>query len=692
MEDLLAEFVAETREMLEAIEGELIAWEADPADSARLDAIFRFVHTVKGNCGFFDLPLLEQLSHAAESALGDVRSGTRTADSALVSAVLAIVDRIRAIADAIDSDTPYPECDDEALMAALEAVAETTVIDATAARPAGPAQSRATSPVSTRSIRLPVDLLDRVMSSASDLVLARNEMSRRVRAGGVDPAVTGAFERLSAILDTLRDDVTRMRMQRIELLFSSFPRLVRDLAGELGKQVAIDIEGGDAELDREMVELIRDPLTHIIRNALDHGIELPEQRRAAGKPERGLVHMSARQAGNRIIIAITDDGRGIDCERLIEKAVSAGIASASECAAMDKDAALALVFEPGLSTAQEVSTISGRGVGMDVVRANIEQLGGSISLSSEAGEGTRMLLSLPLTLSIVPALTLETGGQTFAMARSYVEEILRADAATHEIATMGDRSLITVRGQRITCVALSEILGLPAQGPIAQSTFVITRLAGGNLFALAVDRVIDHEELVIKPLPAAIMHSGLYVGSSLLDDGQPILMLDIAGIARAKGLISDVAKRASDDSATTTKREATQAEPALLVNGLDQRQRLVRLDDIIRIDKVGRDAVELNGNAAAVVLDERIVPLLGAGELASQASALTLLRLGRDQREFAFAIDRVIDTAAISHEIVAEEQPGEIEGVTLHEGRAVAILDTGWLAANFGRELAEIAR
>ena len=290
-----------------------------PDDRARLDSIFRFVHTVKGNCGFFDFPRLEALSHAAEDALADVRAGRRKPDGPLVSAVLAIIDRIGEMVAAIEAGEEFPAGDDSALIQALAPGHGNAV--APVAATVAEAQGKIAAP---RTIRLSVELLDRVMSGVSDMVLARNELARRLRETPTDVTVDGAFERLSSIIAEMRDAITRTRMQRVENLFVALPRMVRDLSAELGKQVLVDIDGGDVELDREMIEMIRDPLTHIIRNAVDHGIETPSERLKAGKREIGILCVSARQSGNQILIDIQDDGRGIDGRKLVEKAIAAG--------------------------------------------------------------------------------------------------------------------------------------------------------------------------------------------------------------------------------------------------------------------------------------------------------------------------------------------------------------------------------
>ena len=683
MDDLLAEFLAETREMLAAIGGELVAWESDPCDRARLDAIFRFVHTVKGNCGFFDFPRLEALSHAAEDALAEVRAGRRSASPRLVTAVLGIVDRIGVMVDAIEAGEEMPARGDDVLIAALEPDSDDSPemngdpgTDPQGLRSAVPGNG------AQRSIRLPIGLLDSVMGSVSDLVLARNDLARRMRDAGVDPTVQGPFERLSTILDQVREAVTRMRMQRIEHLFGALPRLVRDLSAELGKQVMIDLEGGDVELDREMIEMIRDPLTHIIRNAIDHGIETPSARIAAAKREIGTLHISARQSGNRILLAISDDGHGIDGARLVEKAIANGAIARADGENLDEAGRHALIFEPGLSTAAEVTAVSGRGVGMDVVRANIERVGGAIDVSSKLGQGTRIVLSLPLTLSIIPSLTVGANDQLFAMPRSYVEEIVHGRAGHIEFAHVGDAVLVTVRGKRVACLSLGEQLGFADTLPPEDSTLVLVRLASGDLFALAVDRIFDHEELVIKPLAPAVMATGIYAGSTLLDDGHPVLMLDIAGIARKARLIGDVQKRARV-SGEVADEDVRRGVPALLFVGLDGGRKIVRLGAIRRIERVAVAGVDLASDPPRAVIGEALLPLAGVTGASLPDGQLSVLRLGDGASEIAFAIDRIVDTVELVGDIAPARRSGLSEGTALVDGLPTEVLDTHWLFANF---------
>lgn len=685
MDELLADFTAETREMLEAVGGELVAWEADPADGARLDAIFRFVHTVKGNCGFFDFPRLERLSHAAEDALAECRAGRREPDRALVTAVLAIVDRIGEMTDAIEAGEDYAEGGDETLIAALSASPENEAMERVA--PAATANTGGEEPDEAqgaksgkaalqRTIRLPVSLLDEVMKGVSDMVLARNDVARRLRESAEQTAVDGPFERLSAILADVRTAITRMRMQRLEYLFGSLPRLVRDLSAELGKQVMVDFEGGDVELDREMIEMVRDPITHIIRNAIDHGIESPGDRLKAGKREIGLMRFAARQSGNRISLVITDDGRGVATDRLAAKAVASGLYSEAEVARMSERQMLRLMFEPGLSTADAVSSVSGRGVGMDVVRSNIEKIGGSIDVSTTPGEGTSFHLQLPLTLSIIAALTVEVDGALYAIPRSYIEEVAFADVQNLEFARAGERQLITFRGRRVPCIGLGDVLGVcgAETGGWDRKTLVLLRLASDEVFALGVDRVHDHEDVVVKPIPPAIMDTGLYGGTTLLDDGRPILLLDIPRIAERQGLNIAVKSRAVIDADPATA-DDERSVPVMLFTGLDGRKRAIRLEMVRRIDTIARAAIDIEGMRAQAIIGEDIMSLAGHEAAELPEDRCRLLRLSDGDSEIAYLVDEVLDAASMTAELVPVAEDPAIEGVTLMGGELVPLVD-----------------
>jgi two-component system chemotaxis sensor kinase CheA len=679
MDDLLTEFIAETREMLGALGGEIVAWEANPADRARLDTIFRFVHTVKGNCGFFDFPRLEALSHAAEDALADVRAGRRMADRRLVDAVLAVLDRIGAMIDEIEQGNAHGEGDDARLIAALTGDADEA--DMPAAAPIAGAQPPS-SIAEQRTIRLPVELIDQVMSGVSEMVLARNDLARRMQAMGGDSGLEAPFSRLSALLSEVRDAITRTRMRRIEGLFATFPRLVRDLSAELGKQVFVEIENGEVELDREMIELIRDPMVHIIRNAVDHGVETPAERLATGKREAGMLTVSARQSGNTIHIGVMDDGRGIDVDRLAAKALAAGIRTEEQIAAMSREEKIELIYEPGLSTAEAVTAISGRGVGMDVVRANIEKFGGTLEIESLPGEGTRFMIRVPLTLSILPSVTVEAGGQTFAVPRSYIEEIVSTAGGNLEFAEVGERRFVTFRGQRLACVSLGHELGLSDTSEEA-SLFMILRLGWGDLYALAVDRIFDHHELVIKPLSPGIMQCGLFVGCTQLDDGTPVLVLDVAAIGYGAGIPRELHRPSA--AAVVSASGVREALRVVLLRGLDGQRRAIAMDTVDQVERAPANAVRRPGPLAQVVLGEEILPLAGTSEGAELPELLTVLRLCDGDRRIAYAAREVLEIAAMTGELSpVEGQPG-LAGVTLIDGEPVELVDCHALFSQLSR-------
>lgn len=677
MDDLLQEFIAETRETLEALSGEIVAWEAAPDDRARLDAIFRFVHTVKGSCGFLDLPRLEKLSHAAEDVLAHVRDGERRPDRALVNAVLAIVDRIGEIVEAIDTGAPLDHSGEELLIAALAEGA------------AGPAPAPHAMAVAqrapSRSVRLSVDLLDRMMGGMSDMVLARNELSRRLREQNVDPAVEAALERMSATVSDLRDTVTRTRMQKLDALFSALPRMVRDTAAELGKSVTLAVEGADVELDREMIEVMRDPLVHIIRNAIDHGLETPDERAAAGKRPQGRLVVSARQSGNQIIIEVADDGRGIDVDRVIAKLASQG-RDAAALRALPEKARLGLIFEPGLTTKDAVTAISGRGVGMDVVRSSIDQIGGRLDLDNRPGQGLSIAIHVPLTLSIMSTIVVDVRGHRFAIARQAIEEIVSTGGEAIRIDRLGSATVATVRDRRLPLIDLSGLLGLAESGPGDASPMLVIVNLGNGSCALGMDGVIDNEELVIKPAAPAVMAAGVYAGQTLPDSGLPMLLLDCAGVASAAGLRFDRDIFVAEDT------EADEAEepaiPMLLFDDLDRRRRAVPLVAVDRIEQVGCEQVQRSGGRLRLSIDGRLIPLFATGELSADRGHVSVLRLSDGTVECAYVVASAVDIVDHRGEIVTSDGDGPIAGVALIGNDPVEVIDPLWILSDLSHTVA----
>jgi two-component system chemotaxis sensor kinase CheA len=690
MDELLQDFIAETRETLAAISGEVVAWELDPADRGRLDAIFRFVHTVKGSCGFLDLPRLARLSHAAEDVLAAVRAGERRPDTATVDAVLAIVDRIGEIVETIDAgEQADVDTGDDLLIAALDggdapapvsgAAVPVANGPSAAPKPAMPvvagtsASVSAAAPgrVAARSVRLNVDLLDRMMSGMSDMVLARNELARKLR-DDADPRLEAALERLSASVADMRETVTRTRMQAIDALFSPLPRLVRDTAASVGKAVALTVDGSDVELDREMVEVMRDPLVHLIRNAIDHGIETAADRRLAGKPEAGRLAVSARQSGNQIIIDIADDGRGIDTDRLVAKLSAQPGQDAAALRRLPEAARLDLVFHPGLSSKDEATALSGRGVGMDVVRANVEQVGGRIELANAPGRGLTVSIHVPLTLSIIPAVIVGIAGQRFALPRQAIGEIVTTNGEAIRVQQLGDASVATVRDRRMPLVDLGTTLGLSAAN---RRMLIVLDLRDGS-YALGVDRVFDTEELVVKPSAPAVMAAGIYAGQTLPDSGLPMLLLDAAGIAERAGL----AFVAEPPQAVVDGGAQAQGIEALLFVDLNGARRAIPLATVDRIQPVPAETIRMSGGRLRMTVDGATVPVVATGPIAGR-DTVAVLRLHDDVSDLGYAIGEALDIVALPATLAPAAAPGIVAGVAVIDGEQIEVVDPFWIFA-----------
>jgi len=655
VDELLGEFIAETLETLEALSGEVVAWESDPSDRDRLDAFFRFFHTVKGSCGFLNLPRFERLSHAAEDVLAAIREGTRTADEATITAVLAVMDRIGDLANALaQGAAPSDEAEDDILLAALASAAEAfpagsvTADDITAKADdqsaAASSSSSAGRDRGPRTIRISLTLIDQLMNGVSDMVLARNELSRKLRDSSVAPDVEGSFERLSACVADMRDLVSRSRMQRVDRLFAAIPRMVRDLSQELGKKVELILEGGDVEMDREMIEMVVDPLTHIVRNALDHGIELPADRVAAGKAEIGKLKIAARQSGNQIVIEIRDNGRGIDTSALVAKAIRVGVIKENSLLGMTEADRINLIFHPGLSTAKQVSAISGRGVGMDVVRNNVERIGGVVSLESAFGRGTIIQLRVPMTLTIIPGLILRCGSDHFAIPRGNVIELVFENSSMVGIESIGGAQIVTIRGTRYSLIDLEDLVGHGSPDPQATSarTLMLVSSPNGKPYALRVDAVDNNEELVIRPASPQVMAAGIFAGMTLPDNGRPMLLLDPAGIAQVAELPHEIEDGSAGlQAAADLVDEHAQTVQALHFVETTGQHRLIALDVVDRIEDIPADRFGTSTHEHFVRLNERLVRV--ANRFEPTGSLIKTLHLHAGDREICYVVRDVID-------------------------------------------------
>ncbi|MGE4430575.1 MAG: chemotaxis protein CheA [Sphingobium sp.] len=705
MDELLSEFVAETQESLEALTHVVVALEKGPSDRALLDQLFRFFHTVKGSCGFLDLPRFERLSHAAEDVLADIRSGGTAPDVATISAVLAVMDRIGELCVALDAGESLPDRQDEQLIAILlrchamaQAAESSGVGNQEAApgegaeggvenRPEGGTEWSFRAPPVSRTVRLPLQLIDQLMNGVSDMVLARNELARKLRAEGVQPETDAAFERLSSSIAEMRDTISKTRMQRVDRLFMAIPRMVRDLSRGLGKTITLSIEGGDVEMDREMVELVIDPLTHIVRNSIDHGIEMPEQRLAAGKPEAGHLRLSAYQSGSQIVIEVVDDGRGIDVDAVAAKAIEAGLITDQEALRLDHQEKLDLIFAPGISTAREVTAVSGRGVGMDIVRANIERIGGVIALASEPGQGLSITMRVPLTLTIIPGLVLNAGGVNFAIPRSAVIEIVHDSNPAVSITRLGGAMTARIRDARYSMIDLESVIGVPVDGQSGPRSLMVVRSASGIPYILAVSQVENHEELVIRPAAPIIMATGIYGGMTLPDSGQPMLLLDAAGIAQAArlSLVAETVETAAPDEAAAERPDAWY--PALRFIELTGEERVIRLSLVDRVEDVPIDQCMEGAGFFRVRIGDSLLPSphgVRADQLAPGMKDVTCLRIRDGMREICYPIRAVVDIDEVPVEMDLSVRHGVVAGLVLIDGKPTEVVDGFALMAAVG--------
>ena len=690
MDELLSEFISETQETMEALAGEIVAWEADPMDRERLDAIFRFFHTVKGSCGFLNLPRFERLSHAAEDVLSEIRAGKRDADAMTVSAVLAIMDRIGELAQAVVAGTSVPSESDDILIDALlnPDIGGVVVTEKPAGAETGPASAEARRPTGgMRSIRLPLSLIDQLMNGVSDMVLARNELSRKLRERFSDPELESTFERLSNCVADMRDAISKTRMQRVDRLFVAIPRIVRDVGRELGKKIDLIIEGGDVEMDREMVEMVVDPVTHIVRNAIDHGIEAPAERLKAGKAEAGHLRVAARQAGNQIVIEIADDGRGIDTDKLVARAIASNIISREKANELSDAARLDLIFAPGLSTAKEVTSVSGRGVGMDVVRSNVERIGGVIGLDNHPGRGLRITLRVPLTLTIIPGLIIRAGGQHFAIPRAAVVEILHDNNETLSIASVGGARVATIRNIRHSMIDLEDLLGLEAIKEGGKRTLVVIRSTSGVPFALGVQAVDNHEELVIRPAAPLVMASGLYAGMTLPDNGQPMLLLDASGLASAAMLpMIDGEAEAKEHRGPDKDVAAAELVSALMFTERTGEERLLRLSLVERVEDIPAEQFGQSAGQWFVRIEGKLLPVVHRLDDLSEG-AVTALRLRDGENEFCYPVAHIMDIVQMPPVPDLTCRSGIISGVTAIEGKQYEVIDPFALLASVPEEI-----
>jgi len=532
--------------------------------------------------------------------------------------------------------------------------------------------------VAQQSIRVHVDTLEQLMTLVSELVLTRNQLVEIGRRND-ESEFKAPLQRLSNITAELQEGVLKARMQPIGNAWQKLPRIVRDLSAELGKAIDFEMYGADTELDRQVLDFIRDPLTHMVRNSADHGLESPAERHAAGKRERGLIRLSACHEGGHILIEVSDDGRGLDTARIKAQAIAKGLATDAEVAKLTEAQIQKFIFMPGFSTAERITTISGRGIGMDVVRANVDRIGGTIDVRSVPGQGTSFLIKIPLTLAIVPALIVEVAGSRFAIPQIAVVELVRVRSnSEHRIERIKDAPLLRLRDKLLPLVDLSKLLGFDrTESPQPDRGFIVVTQVGRQTYGIVVDTVFDTEEIVVKPMSSKLRHIGVFSGNTILGDGSVILIIDPNGVAQASGTIE--APRAAAEAVPdgNTPSPETPLESLLVFRAGSPQPKAVPLSLVTRLEMVDAAKIEMSGGRPLLQYRGQLIPLVPADETVAikTAGRQPLLVFGAGGRSMALLVDEIVDIVQARLEIEpAGARPGVVGAAVIKE-QATEIVD-----------------
>ncbi|MBG0566857.1 chemotaxis protein CheA [Actinoplanes aureus] len=528
--------------------------------------------------------------------------------------------------------------------------------------------------IADSAIRVDVDLLDTLMNMVGELVLARNQLVRGVMEIG-DTTLVRSAQRLGMITSELQEGIMKTRMQPIEHIWSKLPRVIRDLSNSLGKQVQLVMEGKETELDRSLLEAVKDPLTHLVRNAVDHGIEDPERRLAAGKGPEGTLTLRAYHEGGHVAVEVADDGAGLNVERIAQKAVENGLLRPEQIPNMDKRDIMAMVFQPGFSTAAKVTNVSGRGVGMDVVKTNIENIGGAVSVDSTPGEGTVWRLTIPLTLAIIQALTVDCGDQRYVVPQVAVLELVFVDGNTTKVEYASGAPVYRLRGKLLPLVRLDRALGLEVGGD--QGVYIMVLQADGRRFGLVVDRVLNTEEVVVKALNTRFKDIGLYAGATILGDGKVGLILDVSSLARRSHLAVDSER----ENVAEKRGPAGGGTERLLVTAVGERRVAIPLDTVTRLEEFPRDRIEHAGSREVVQYRGQILPLvrlshlLGAYGEELEGDTVSVVVYSEGGKSVALVVDRIVDIAENSTTARRDAEEDGLVGTAVIQQRVTELLD-----------------
>ncbi|HRK24989.1 MAG TPA: chemotaxis protein CheA, partial [Beijerinckiaceae bacterium] len=698
MQDLIRDFVIETIEGLEAIDADLVQFERDPANSVLLGRMFHLLHSIKGACGFLGLGRLSTLAHAAEDLVEGFRAGHKPQPDD-VTLVLATLDQIRVLVAVLGETGCEPEGNDAGL---IRQIAQATRSAAEAGAPVtfgglpSDAESRGKDsgerpaypddvPLMRQKVRVAVDRLDHLMSMVSELVLVRNQLidlSRRDDAGGYKLPL----QRLSHITGALQDGVMQTRMQSVGGVFARMSRLVRDMSRDLGKEIRLEFGGADTEIDRQMLDVLKDCLGHLIRNSAAHGIEEPSERRAAGKPAHGIIRLMAGHEGSSIVCEVRDDGRGLNLQAIGARALALGLVSADALGQMNEAEVARLILAPGFSTARAVTQLAGRGVGMDAVREALDKIGGFIELDNRPGQGLGIRLKLPLTLAMAGVLIIETAGQRYALPQAAVVELVRSNPEGDvRIEMLASQPTLRMRDRLIPVLDLAGILGFEAT--VTDSGLIVVAEFGGRMFGLSVEAIHETEEIVVKPMPSRLRQSPFFSGATILGDGRVVLILEPAGFA---ALLGPAAADAAEQPGAAEAEAGPASLPLLLVRAGAGVTRVVPLALVSRIEEVPLSSIETLGSRRVVGYRGGLLPVVELGEAMNRSadSLVPMLVFRHAGRSVGVLVDSIVDVVDAPLRVDAEVDVPGCCGSAILAGETVLVLDVPGLFQAGGTELA----
>ena len=750
-EEFIAEFLIEASENLDQLDQDLIALEKQPDNPDRLGSIFRTVHTIKGTCGFFGFTKLSTVSHHGEHLLGLLRDGKLRFNKHLASLLLELVDAIRVFLSSIEStgtegDVAFPELcqqldaacvltdtaisdqvkeptsspttdveqgthdiEDTSLNAAptlkteVASLADVTLpeTDSLDRAPLTKTESINENIRSANSldatIRVDVQLLDTIVDLVGELVLARNQLRTTVTD---EPSLLDAVNRIHTVTGELQEVAMKTRMASIEQLFNKFPRIVRDVATACGKEVSLHVDGADTELDRTLIEKIRDPLTHLIRNAIDHGIEPVHTRRAAAKPSSGQISLRAFQESGQVTIEVSDDGAGISVDAVRKKAVESGLVTNDAAHDMSDERIFQFIFEPGFSTAHAVTNISGRGVGMDVVRTNIESIGGTIDISSQRGIGTVVRVRIPLTLAIIPALIVSSGNERLAIPQSYIQELvaLREYGKSHVIEGLEGSPVLRLRDRLIPVVYLDRWLGLRAWKERPTTGTVVVVKVDNHEFGLVVDAVTTAEDhtshatettglwfIVVKAISSLLAPMGIYSGATVMGDGSVVLILDLRGITMSADIPAHTRRGGDLQSTSEELSEFVKESARYLVCETHYGRRVaVPLNQVQRLENFLQSEIDPAGDSCFVKRDGELTQLIDPDRILHTSeklekeptdSSIVGVILPHELGNKAIAVRRIIDVETGHGSLEKTATKSGLLGTLLVGDSATEVLD-----------------